>query len=380
MTTTDLAGRVTALAGALTTAGDLTDERWREALHAVPRHLFVPDVAWAAPYEGDGYRINRNSDPDAWLAAAYADHPVIIQVNDGAVDVSTGAGAYTSSLSAPGVVLPFLELLNPYGGDRVLEIGTGSGWTAGLLSHRVGADNVSSIEVDPALSMRAATSLKEAGHTPRLIVGDGAEGWRDGAPYDRVHVTCGVTTVPYAWVEQTRPGGIIVLPWMPEYAGGHKLALSVLDDGTAVGRFHGGCDYMMIRSQRSAGVGAGGDGRESETSLDPRRVVWSAWDADVAIAGMLPDVAGVHEEGEGGEFRLSLRTVDSDAVVTYVPGRERSVVRQRGPRNLWREVEDAFFTWVRWGEPARDRFGLTVTPEGQHVWLEDPSRVIQLSP
>src|SRR5262245_51998074 len=124
---TDVAGRVTALADTLAGTGDLTEDRWRGALHAVPRHLFVPDVAWAAPADGRGYRIDRNADPDAWIAAAYTDQPIIIQLDDGATDVDTGAGSFTSSLSEPGVVVDMLERLNIYDGDRVLEIGTGSG-------------------------------------------------------------------------------------------------------------------------------------------------------------------------------------------------------------------------------------------------------------
>lgn len=374
--TADVAGRLAALVDALVATGDLTEERWKGAVIAVPRHLFVPDVAWAAPYDGDGYRIDRGADPDAWMAASYADHPVIIQLSDGAVDVGTGEGAYTSSLSAPGAVIDFLERLNSYDRDRVLEIGTGSGWTTGLLSHRLGADNVTSIDVDPQLAEGAARSLKEAGYEPHLIIGDGYGGWPDGAPYDRVHVTCGVTTVPYAWVEQTRPGGVIVLPWMPEYAGGHKLRLTVLPDGTAVGRFCGGCDYMMLRSQRSAGTDLDGDYRETAASMDPRRIAWSSWGADVAIAGMLPDLAGTHEQGAGGRFRMLLWTADSEAAVSCAPDLSRPAVRQRGPRDLWQELQAAFFTWVRLGEPGRDRFGVTVTQDGQVMWLDSPDRVL----
>lgn len=51
-------------------------------------------------------------------------------------------------------------------------------------------------------------------------------------------------------------------------------------------------------------------------------------------------------------------------------------VWQRGPRDLWEEMETAFSRWVRWGGPDRDRFGLTVTPEGQHVWLDTPDRPV----
>lgn len=142
----------------------------------------------------------------------YADAAVVTQVCDGDGDPATGQGPWTSSLSAPGAVAAFLELLAPRDHDRVLEIGTGTGWTAALLSARLGAGCVTSIEVDEAVAKQAAANLVAAGPIPALVTGDGAEGAPDSAPYDRVHVTCGVTTVPYAWVEQTRPGGVLVLP------------------------------------------------------------------------------------------------------------------------------------------------------------------------
>jgi protein-L-isoaspartate O-methyltransferase len=373
--TADVDGRVSALADTLAASGDLTDDRWRAALRAVPRHLFVPDVAWAAPAGASGYRIDRNADPDGWMDAAYADQPIIIQLNDGATDVGAGTGAFTSSLSEPGVVVDFLERLNVHDGDRVLEIGTGSGWTAALLSHRLGSGNVTTVEIDPGVSMRAAARLKETDYSPRLVVGDGANGWPHGAPYDRMHITCGVTIVPYAWVAQTRPGGVIVLPWMPEYAGGHKLKLTVLPDGTAVGRFHGSCGYMMMRSQRSTRTDLDGEYRQTVPAVDPRRIVWASWGADVAIAGMLPDVSATQEK-DHGEFRMRLWTADSEALVTWAPDLGTSAVRQRGPRDLWEELEAAFFAWVNLGEPGRDRFGMTVTPTGQQVWLESPDQVL----
>src|SRR5207248_1776285 len=101
----------------------------------VPRHLFVPSVAWAVserPGVG-GWRIDAAKDPEGWLEAVYSDSSIIIQVDDGAGDPASGQGRATSSVSSPGSVIAFLELLGPRPNDRVLEIGTGSGWTAALL-------------------------------------------------------------------------------------------------------------------------------------------------------------------------------------------------------------------------------------------------------
>jgi protein-L-isoaspartate(D-aspartate) O-methyltransferase len=63
-------------------------------------------------------------------------------------------------------------------------------------------------------------------------------------------------------------------------------------------------------------------------------------------------------------------------VVTWEPGRDEYTVSQIGDRPLWDEVVDAYFRWVGWGEPGRERFGMTVTPDGQRVWLDTPTQVI----
>ena len=74
---------------------------------------------------------------------------------------------------------------------------------------------MTSIEVDPGIAAQAAATLTTVRHAPRLITGDGADGYPPGAPYDRVHSTCAVAQIPHAWIEQTRPGGLIVTPWQP---------------------------------------------------------------------------------------------------------------------------------------------------------------------
>jgi protein-L-isoaspartate(D-aspartate) O-methyltransferase len=260
------------MVAALERLGDLGP--WRDALLKVPRHLFVPERAWCTPDDSPGYLIDRERDPAAWLEAAYTDMAIVTQLDDGATDVATGQGEYSSSLSAPSVIVAGLSLLNAQPGDRVLEIGTGTGWTAGLLSSRVGQDNLSSIEIDPQLADQAAKNLKAAGWRPHLVTGDGALGWLSGGPYERVHVTCGVREVPYVWVEQTRPGGVIILPLMASDSSGQLTRLVVQHDGSAVGQFYGEVNFMMLRAQR-AGADQKPEVAESGLTVTPEgQRVW----------------------------------------------------------------------------------------------------------
>lgn len=357
---------------------------WREVLREVPRSLFAPPVLWADLGPGPWVRVDRDADPERWAEVVELDQPLIIQFEDGRAE---GEGLATSSLSMPTVVAEFLGQLDPLPRDRVLEIGTGSGWTTALLCSRPGVQ-VTSIEVDTELAAQAAKRLASAGFSPRLVVGDGAEGWAEGAPYDRVHATCAVSRIPRAWIEQTRPGGVIVLPYSPGFGYGTVLRLDVLTDGTAVGRFSDSADYMLMRSQRPAGgppsswVRAGGEAVPSWTRLDPRMIRYAPVAADLTIAALAPGVVSRFYDDPRPTGEATLWILDaagpggSWASVDYVPGDTSYDVQQAGDRNLWDEVQSAYMRWLAWGRPDITRFGLTITPDAEHIWLDTPDNPI----
>ncbi|RNL81838.1 methyltransferase domain-containing protein [Halostreptopolyspora alba] len=351
---------------------------WEQALRETPRHLFIPDRAWTV---NQGL-IDRTTDSDTWWATVYTDDAIVTQIDDGNTELTNDSPwatlRWSSSNSAPNMVFAFLDLLDPYPGDRVLEIGTGTGWTTGLLSAHLGVGHITSVEVDDQVSKQAAANLERAGYAPNLVVGDGAEGWPDRAPYDRVHVTCGVREVPYAWIEQTRPGGVIVAPWAPDGSGGHKLRL-VVANGEAVGRFHGNAAYMLLRAQRPELLPIRGEARESTARVDPRRIARAGRGFEVALAGLMPGVSAGGSDHPGGEHRYALRHLPSDSHALAVRESEGGEVEvtQRGPRDLWDEVEAAYLAWVGWGQPERGRFGVTVDASGQHVWLDTPDNRIR---
>lgn len=376
-----LTARVNALADDLAARGIVTSDRWRQASHEVPRYMFVPPTGWASPdYPGGtDHAINREADPAGWWQAVYTDTAIILQTDDGATSPASGTGAPTSSISAPGVVMAFLELLDVGDHDRVLEIGTGSGWTAALLSWRVGEDNVTSIEVDPEVAAAAAENLKAAGYAPRLIVGDGAAGGPDGAPYDRVHVTCAVRRVPHAWVEQTRPGGVIVLPWSPDAIRGYRVRLDVVGDGTAVGRFRGPATYMMLRSQRGVARWNPHDADTADrttTRLDPRTIAEAGAGAHLAITAQVPHAGSLFAPDDDGGSLLLFESGNPDGswAACDVMGVEKFEVHQYGDRRLWNEVEQAFLRWISWGRPGEERFGMTVSRGEHRIWLDSADR------
>lgn len=381
-----LAARLAVFADEVAAAAGPGDPRWRQALRAVPRHLFIPRSGWAAGPGGRSRAIDQDADAPGWWDAVYANEAITVQSDDGAADPAAGTGTPTAAASQPDLVLTFLDLLDVQDGDRVLEIGTGTGWTAALLSWRVGAGSVTSVEIDPAVAALARGNLTAAGYAPHLVTGDGAVGWPDRAPYDRVHVTCGVETIPAAWIEQTRPGGRIVLPWMPGGPLGYQLHLDVLGNGTATGRCHDQVSYMMLRAQRRERVWNPHHPDQAvrgTTRLDPRAVARAGPAAELLIVTQVPGIGWFAVPDSDGSFALLLYEVGrpggSWAECDYTPGCRDFEVTQSGPRRLWDEVSASYLRWLSLGRPTLDRFGLTVSSAGLRVWLDRPG-VMLLEP
>lgn len=356
---------------------------WRDTFLAVPRHQFIPDTIWLRDSNiasvHDLVPLRRAAEPGRWLTIAYADDAVITQVDDGDPTGPDGAGrAVSSSASQPTVVALMLAAAGIDDGTRICEIGTGTGYNAALLAQRLGSDRVTTIEVDPAVAEHARAALHRAGYSPTLVVGDGALGHPPNAPYDRFLATCAVQDVPYAWVEQTRPGGRIVTPWGTAYHNGGLLALTVHEDGVARGGLVGAAAFMWLRSQRlprvsvSESVYAESRARISHTCLHPAHVV-SDHDAATAIGIRVPRCKYLYSPAsdDSGEFTLWLidQVSRSWASIDYVPVGDHYEVNQLGPRNLWDEVEEGYRWWQRAGGPAFDQWQFTVTARGQLISL-----------
>jgi len=172
------------------------DARVIAALGQVPRHEFVPP----------GMRDQ-----------AYENRPLPI--------------GYHQTISQPYMVAIMTDLLHPKSSDRVLEIGTGSGYQAAVLSPLVA--QVYSVETVPQLATEAAERLRRLGYANvELREGDGYLGWPDKAPFDGIIVTAAAPELPEALVRQLAPGGRLIIPLGPR---GGEQALFVVrkdSDGT----------------------------------------------------------------------------------------------------------------------------------------------------
>jgi protein-L-isoaspartate(D-aspartate) O-methyltransferase len=123
---------------------------------------------------------------------------------------------HRQTISQPFIVALMTELIDVGPGDRVLEIGTGSGYQAAVLSRLVA--QVYSVELIPELARRARETLAELGYTNVAIrIGDGADGWLEHAPYDAIVVTAAAPELPPALARQLKPGGRLVAPLGPAH-------------------------------------------------------------------------------------------------------------------------------------------------------------------
>lgn len=157
-------------------ARDIADKRVLEAMTEVPRHLFVPE---------------------SMRALAYQDSPLPIGLNQ--------------TISQPYIVALMTQLAEPKENDKALEVGTGSGYQAAVLSRLV--ESVYSIEIVAELAERAKSVLNGLGYANVVVQqGDGYKGWPEEAPFDIVLVTAAAKVIPEPLIEQLAEGGRLIMP------------------------------------------------------------------------------------------------------------------------------------------------------------------------
>ncbi|MET8177795.1 methyltransferase domain-containing protein [Streptomyces sp. NPDC005336] len=380
----DRPGR-TALGRILLEAGALSAD-WASTFAAVDRAGFLPDLMWPFdPRRQAPTALSVTDDPDAWYAAADSDSPIVTQWDDGEHTGTEPGTVPTSSSSMPSVVYTLLQDLAVDEGMAVLDLGTGTGETAGALTHRCDSGKVTTVEVDRSVSRKAYERLCAAGLHPDVVVGDGVKGHTGNAPYDRILATVGLREIPGAWIEQTRSGGVIVAPWGTHYTDADAVARLVVRGGAATGRFTRPVEFMKLRAQRLSLPGhgeyvpaeGGADGADaSTTEVAEAEFVTGQYTAlPFALGLRVRDCVQVVADKRDGARPVWLYGLGdrSWACVLFRDGEKEARVWQAGGRRLWDEVEAAYRWWIDHGRPEHTRFGLTVNDAGHRAWLDDPA-------
>lgn len=349
----------------LTRDGIITDPALHQAVANVPRHLFVPSFHPAAEA---GYGPLVTPSTPGYLRAVYSDQTLVTRLAE-----HHGGTFAISSSTAPSLMLRMLHELDLLDAMRVLEIGTGTGYNAALLSERLGDRLVCTIDVDADITTTAWRHLKAAGYDPVAGCRDGRDGYPDRAPFDRVIATVSFPRVPWPWVEQTVPGGLILADLRPPGAlWTGALAKLTVDDGTAQGCLLS-CTAGFMPARHDAAPGY-----PEPPPLDKARI----HQRPTAVPG-----EALMTEGLGlmvwarlpglivypGADQVTLIANQSWATV---PRHRVGTVEFGGSEDHWETVEAVRATWLGKGSPTVERFGLTVTAEEQNLWLDHPNNHI----
>jgi protein-L-isoaspartate(D-aspartate) O-methyltransferase len=332
--------------------GAIHSEQVAQAFLSVPREVFVPFF-----FVQEGFTwIKRTADlyeGDAWIDAIY--------LNDALVTLIDEKNWPTSSSSAPIVMAMMLEVLEIQPGMRVLEIGTGSGYNAALLSSLVGDPSlVTTIDIEESLARSAEQVLHKRVGSVSVHVGDGRLGVPERAPYDRIVATASAPCIPQAWYEQLAPGGRLVMDLQGSLQKSGFLVVKKAADGQAEGHFDERyLHFMPLRPGDSLPT-------RPVSRLLRQPVVQNISLPDDQTASMLfGDYAFLwflQWYASGTSLAKSKGGPSSQSFVTIIDATKETIIQlfqkdgqwvgqQRGGNGLWETIEQAYKEWISIGCP-----------------------------
>lgn len=357
---------------------------WHDAVSAIPRHLLVP--RWWEPIP-DSYPfvwgLATPAMEQPW-ARVYADETLITRIGavhaDHAGPDDRPSGAPTSSSTLPGLIVSMLHLLDPRPGQRVLDAGTGSGYSAALLGHQLGDDLVTSIDVDTYLVLAARERLAGFGRAPRIEVAD-ATGPLPDSEYDRIMATVSVRPIPRSWLEALRPGGRIVTTIAQTSL---LVSADMGNDGVARGWIQPDPASFM-RTRQHADYPARLDDVYAAARDDPGDQIrdltgpvpdlWSDWSLRCLYELDSPDIenrSATHEDG--AQVVWLLGADGSWARAEQASG----TVHQSGPRCLWDDLERVQAKWEEAGRFRLHQMSVELGPERSTLISPDESWTLTL--
>ncbi|HUC59122.1 MAG TPA: methyltransferase domain-containing protein [Streptosporangiaceae bacterium] len=360
--------------GAAALAADIAGpgSGWLDPVRTVPRHLLVP--RWFTPGR-DGAWVVRDGQADepAWLDAAYdATASLVTRVGAVHADHAEPGARYegwpASSATMPRLVLDMYRRARLYDGASILDVGTGSGYGAGLLAARYGSGQVTSIDVDGYVTSAAASRLAGLGLHPVIVTCDAA-GDLPGT-FDRIVPMVSLPAIPASWLAALRPDGRLVF----SLAGGPVLITArKTPDGGAAGRVeyeragfmparHGpGCPPPDLNS------GADGDIDGDEVTTSPYPVVDPAfgWELNAVLSVTTPGLtcSASTSPGTGVTTTRITHPDGSWARASGLPG-QPATVHQAGPRRLWDILDAIRADWLSHGYLPLWGARATIEPDG----------------
>jgi len=321
--------------------------RWYPIVAGTPRHTFVP--AWWTRSDGR-WRLLRGP-----LADVYTNRSLVTRVGtlhaDDATEDDTPTGLPTSSSTHPGLVLTMYRYGQLGEGLDVLDVGTGSGYGAGLLARRYGGERVMTVDIDPYLVEAAAQRLEALDLHPTAVVADATGPLPVGA-FDRIVSMVSVPSIPPSWLDALRPGGRLATTisgtWMILTATKTPAGIigQVERDWAGFMRIRSGPDYPPTDVD-----GGQLDEREGEhvgTGRYPVLDVADAWELSTLFTLKAPGVRHSYHR-EPNRHTAFMAHPDGSWARATATGTEPPTVHQGGPRRLWDILDDVRDDWLRRG-------------------------------
>jgi protein-L-isoaspartate(D-aspartate) O-methyltransferase len=338
------------------------------AFRATPRHRFL-DRVFQYHRKTDRWRevITRDPGPEE-LRLVYSDRALITRLSKGGPGE---AETPISSSSQPSLMAQMLEDLRPAPGQRVLEVGAGTGYNAALLAHAVGPGRVVSLDVDRAVLSEAWDHLR---HFDDRRVGlrhaDGRQGFAEGAPFDRLMVTAATADLEPAWLGQLAAGGLLLAP-LALAPGLAYLVLGTVTEGVFHGRLTRAAYFMPLRGEQETGAPEAEDGAEPK-QLQTLPAPWAGWFdrktprlpwygflQALTFYGLLRGLAVRHRARANGQVEFGVAGGDAGGLCWL--GAQDWQVNGRPGRDLGWELWRAFLDA---GGPWPTEFELRACPAG----------------
>ncbi|MFE7114556.1 protein-L-isoaspartate(D-aspartate) O-methyltransferase [Streptomyces sp. NPDC057654] len=350
------------------------ESRWWKPIAATQRHLFVPH--WWERRESGRAARDGAADVETWLETAYADDTLVTRLGPLHADhaapgrLAPPGTRPTSSSTLPSLLVTMYRYGTLSDGCRTL-VTTGTGYGTALACHRLGADRVTSVDIDDYLVAAATDRLAATGWHPHTAVCD-ITATLPGE-FDRIISTVAVRPVPVSWLNALRPGGRLVTT----IAGTRLILIAdktpdggargyIAPNGASFMTARHGTDYADASATAQVWAAADGDGSTVSTSRYPLLYVPDSW----AVWSMLDlEAPGIEHRTErrddGGRTVWMVHSDGSWARASADGPRHSPTVRQGGPRRLWDLLEDIRDRLNSTGELPVYGSRATITPDGQ---------------
>jgi protein-L-isoaspartate(D-aspartate) O-methyltransferase len=368
--------------------GTLWSPRLIAAFRDTPRHLFLHRVYQFHRRSGRWREVPTRDPGPAELRLLYADRALITRLSPGS---RTEGPVPISSSSQPSLMAQMLEDLTPEPGNRVLEVGAGTGYNAALLAHAAGPGQVWSIDVDRQVLSEAWDHLHAfTDRRVELRHADGRCGYAEAAPFDRIIVTAATPDLEPAWLEQLAPGGLLLAP-LALAPGLAFVVCGTVGGGVFEGRLTRAAFFMPLRAEGEAGTTPPEPGPPGSLTVLP--APWAGWFErrrsrpgwlgliqSLALYAWLRGLGVSYQALGGGEATFGVSGADGRAWcwlgeeswhVTGEPGRDLG-------HRLWRAFLAAGGPWpTEWRLRAGPR-AAPVSGDGREVYERQGPRCRQV--